>query len=94
MQPTITPGGGRVSGGFVRVSTGGFDRAFPGGRVEWEIKLEVKKKIHPASSDSNWVTYSALESILSDIESAIEMGRLKKGKNPLGNIFVLDITTR
>ena len=54
-RPTITPGYG-----FVQVSTyngfestvdcsgvdlqGGFRRAFPGGRVEWEIKLEVKKK--------------------------------------------------
>ena len=73
MQPTITPGGGRVSGGFVRVSTGGFDRAFPGGRVEWEIKLDVNRKINPQSSDSDWATYSALESILSDIESAIEL---------------------
>ena len=79
------------------MSTGGFDRAFPGGRVEWEIKLEVNKKINPESMDSTWVNYSGLESILSDIESAIEMG--KQGEyirigdhntvryNPLPNSF-------
>ena len=68
------------------MSTGGFDRAFPGGRVEWEIKLEVNKKINPESMDSTWVNYSGLESILSDIESAIEMGKLKQGK-PVGEYF-------
>ena len=59
--------------------------------------IRDRKKINPASSDSNWVTYSALESILSDIESAIEMGNkgvyIRVGDyntvryNPLPNSF-------
>ena len=45
--------------------------------------MEVNKKVNSESMDSNWVNYSGLESILSDIESAIEMGKLKQGK-PVG----------
>ena len=68
---------------------GGFRLAFPGGRVEWEIKLDVNRKINPQSSDSDWVTYSAIESILSDIESAIEIGTLSIGGKPTGQYIAI-----
>ena len=52
--------------------------------MEWEIKLDVNRKINPQSSDSDWVTYSVLDQILSDIESAIEIGTLSIGGKPTG----------